>query len=309
MRLPLLILPAVLLCAGLAPAQTKTPRSRYLTALSNPEIENYLQHNDVIIVPVGTTESMGSFPTDLEYTMAEAVALKMAEAGDGLVLPHLLYFYPGVTAAGRGSVHVDQDVGLAYLKAIAHSLLRQGFRRQIYVSAHGPSDQYVAALVRTFFDETKDPIVYIDVTRAVKNAQSMGTAPPASTVNNFRAVGYGAYRITGRLADVPLSLDIPLPSTPALPAAPSALQAKLAPLGPNSGTVGSYEPDANHSQVRPLDIRITAAERERLGREGAALIEAAVKSMDVPGILQGMRDYDRYVKTVLLPRYGNVLPQ
>lgn len=307
MRYSRWILPA-LLWAGLLPAQTAPPRSRYVTVLTNPEIEHYLERNDVIIVPVGTAESMGSFPTDLEYTMAEAFALKMAEAGDALVLPHLIYFYPGVTAAGRGSVHVDQDVGLAYLKAVAHSLLRQGFRRQIYVSAHGPSDQYVAALVRTFFDETKDPIVYIDVTRAVKNAQANGAAAPASTPNNFRAVGYGAYRITNRLADVPLRLEMALPSTPALAPAPTGLQTKLAPLGPSSGTVGSYEPDANHSQVRPLEINITAAERERLGREGAALIEASVKTMDVPGILQAMREYDRYVQTVLVPRYGNVLP-
>jgi creatinine amidohydrolase len=290
---------------GQTPRQMRT---RYLTALTNPEIEEYLRRNDVIFIPVGTVESMGAFPTDLEYTMAEAYALKMAEEADGLVLPHVMYFYPGVTVTGRGSVYVSQDMGLAYLKEIARSLLRQGFRRQIYTSAHGPSNQFVGALVREFFEETKDPILYVETSRLLRNAQAAGAAPRASDSNNFRAVGYGAYEIVGRLNDVPLSLDVPLPAVPALPKPPESIR-KLTPLGPDSSAVGTYEPDANHASVRPLDTRITADERDRLGRQGAALIEAAVKSMDVRGVIQALRDEDKYVKEVIIPKYGDVLPK
>ena len=100
---------AVILASGLSPTAawgqaTRPMRTRYLTQLTNPEVEEYLKRNDVIFIPVGTVESMGAFPTDLEYTMAEAYALKMAEEADGLVLPHVMYFYPGVTITGRGSV-------------------------------------------------------------------------------------------------------------------------------------------------------------------------------------------------------------
>ena len=48
-----------------------------------------------------------------------------------------------------------QNVGFEYLKSIAHSLLRQGFRRQVYLSAHGPSNQYVSGMVRDFFDSAR----------------------------------------------------------------------------------------------------------------------------------------------------------
>jgi creatinine amidohydrolase len=304
---------ALILAAELMPtmASGQTPRpmrTRYLTGLTNPEIEEYLKRNDVIFIPVGTVESMGAFPTDLEYTMAEAYALKMAEEADGLVLPHVTYFYPGVTVTGRGSVYVSQDVGLAYLKEIARSLLRQGFRRQIYTSAHGPSNQYVSALVREFFEETKDPILYVETSRLLRNAQASGAAPRASESNNFRAVGYGAYQIVGRLNEVPLSLDLTIPPTPALPRPPESIR-KLSPLGPESGAVGTYEPDGNHAGVRPLDTKITAEERERLGKQGAALIEAAVKAMDVKGVIQALRDEDKYVKEVIIPKYGDVLPK
>ena len=290
---------------GQAPRQMRT---RYFTSLTNPEIEDYLKRNDIIFIPVGTVESMGAFPTDLEYTMAEAYALKMAEEADGLVLPHVIYFYPGVTVTGRGSVYVSQDAGLAYLKEIARSLLRQGFRRQIYISAHGPSNQYVSALVREFFDETKDPILYVEAGRLLRNAQAAGKAPQAGESNNFRAVGYGAYQIVGRLSEIPLSLDIPVPATSALPRPPDSVR-KLSPLGPESGAVGSYEPDGNHASVRPLNTKITAEERERLGKQGAALIEAAVKAMDVKGVIQALRDEDKYVKDVIIPRYGDLLPK
>ena len=304
---------AVILASALSSsavwAQAPRPmRTRYLTGLTNPEIEEYLKRNDVIIVPVGTVESMGAFPTDLEYTMAEAYALKMAEEADGLVLPHVAYFYPGVTVTGRGSVYVSQDVGLAYLKEIARSLLRQGFRRQIYTSAHGPSNQYVGALVREFFEETKDPILYVETSLLLRNAQASGAAPKADDSNNFRAVGYGAYQIVGRLNEVPLSLEIPIPAASALPKPPASIR-KLTPLGPGSSAIGTYEPDGNHASVRPLDTKITAQERERLGRQGAALIEAAVKAMDVKGVVQALRDQDKYVKEVILPKYGDILPK
>jgi creatinine amidohydrolase len=283
-------------------------RTRYFTSLTNPEIEQYLKRNDVIFIPVGTAESMGAFPTDLEYVMAEAYALKMAEEGDGLILPHVLYFYPGVTATGRGSVYIPQETGLAYLKAIAQSLLRQGFRRQIYISAHGPSNQFVSALVREFFEETKDPILYVEAGRLLQNAQTSGKAPQAAGTNNFRAVGYGAYQIVGRLADVPLSLDVPTASEPPLPPPPDSIR-KLSTFAPGSGAVGSYEPDAEHASVRPLNTKITAAQREQLGREGATLIEAAVKAMDVKSVIQALRDEDKYVNEVIVPRYRDILPK
>ena len=105
----------------------------------NDEVEEYLSRNDIIIVPVGTVEMHGGFPLDSETTISEAFALEMAEACDGLVLTGLPYFYAGATASGRGTVQVSVREGIDYLMAVANSLLRQGFKRQIYISFHGPA--------------------------------------------------------------------------------------------------------------------------------------------------------------------------
>jgi creatinine amidohydrolase len=138
----------------------------------------------------------------------------------------------------------------------------------------------------------RDPILYVETSRLLRNAQAAGAAPRADDSNNFRSVGYGAYQIVGRLNEVPLSLDISIPAGSALPRPPDSIR-KLTPLGPESGAVGNYEPDGNQAGVRPLDTKITAQERERLGRQGAALIEAAVKAMDVKGVIQALRDQDK----------------
>jgi creatinine amidohydrolase len=279
-------------------------RSRYFTTLTNTEIEEFLRRNDVIVVPVGTAEGFNNMPTDLEYAMAEAYALKIAEEADGLVLPHLLYFYPGVTATGKGSVYVGEEECLRYLKAVAHSLLRQGFRRQIYTSSHGPSNQYVAALVRDFFEETKDPIVYIETSQLTRMAQQQKLL--AENLGNlFQLVGYGAYSILGRLNDIPLNLDFK-PTGPPVPPPPEGLR-KLSPLGPGSGAVGTYSPNNGDNGGRPLRISITAQQREEMGKQGTAIIEAGVKAMDVKAVVQAMRDYDKYIRDVIVPRFGDML--
>ncbi len=149
-------------------------RTRILPKMLNTEVEQYLERNDVIIVPVGTVELHGGFPLDSETVISEAFALKMAEAADGLVLTGLPYFYAGATAMARGTTQVSVREGIDYLGAIARSLLRQGFKRQIYISFHGPAHMTCSPMVRDFFDETGVPILYMDLTmQMMKEAKDL----------------------------------------------------------------------------------------------------------------------------------------
>ena len=179
-------------------------RTRILPKLLNSEVEEYLQHNDIIIVPVGTVEMHGGFPLDSETVISEAYALRMAEACDGLVLTGLPYFYAGATASGRGTVQVSIRQGIDYLSAIAHSLLRQGFKRQIYISFHGPAHMTCSPMVRDFFDETGVPILYMDLTmQMTRNAADL-----FANLDSFHAITVGAYKIMGRLEDIPLTAGL-----------------------------------------------------------------------------------------------------
>lgn len=82
-------------------------RSRFLPKLLNSEVEAYLEEKDIIIVPVGTVEMHGGLPLDCETVISEAVALKMAEACDGLVLSGLPYFLCGCHGQRKGN-HTGQ---------------------------------------------------------------------------------------------------------------------------------------------------------------------------------------------------------
>lgn len=178
-------------------------RTRILPRMLNSEVEEYLTHNDIIIVPVGTVEMHGGLPLDSETVISEAFALKMAQACDGLVLTGLPYFYAGATASGRGTVQVSIRQGIDYLGAIARSLLRQGFKRQIYISFHGPAHMTCSPMVRDFFDETGVPILYMDLTmQMMHNARDLFTS-----MDSFHAITVGAYDLMGRLQDVPLTTE------------------------------------------------------------------------------------------------------
>ena len=166
-------------------------RTRFLPKLLNSEVDEYLKSNDIIIVPVGTVEMHGGLPLDSETVISEAFALKMAEACDGLVLTGLPYFYAGATASGRGTVQVSVRQGIDYLSAIAHSLLRQGFKRQVYISFHGPAHMTCSPMVRDFFDETGVPILYIDLSMQMfKSAKDL-----FKSMDAFHAITVGAYQL------------------------------------------------------------------------------------------------------------------
>lgn len=262
-------------------------RTRILPRLLNSEAEEYLQHNDVIIVPVGTVEMHGGFPLDSETVISEAYALKMAEACDGLVLTGLPYFYAGATASGRGTVQVSVRQGIDYLGAIARSLLRQGFKRQVYISFHGPAHMTCSPMVRDFFDETGVPILYMDLSlQMTKSARDVFTS-----LDSFHAITVGAYQIMDRLGDIPLTTEY----AHSKPQSCAPFN-DLFDLAYQSGSIGYCFAD-HDDHMSTLAIPDEAA-RQKLADEGERLIETLVQRMDMPHVVDQMRKLDNYNKIV-----------
>jgi creatinine amidohydrolase len=276
-------------------------RTRILPHLLNSEVEDYLQQNDIIFVPVGTVEMHGGYPLDSEAVIGEAFALEMAEACDGLMLPGLQYFYAGATASGRGTVQVGVRAGIDYLSAVAHSLLRQGFKRQVYLSFHGPAMMTCSPMVRDFFDETGVPILYIDLSTQMNRAMA-GMLPKNLTsgmtpevmqkfMRMFHSVTVGAYDKMGRLADVPLVTGYQH-SKPQSCAAFNSLFG----LASQSGSIGyCFAEQTDHMATIDLPDEATRAE---LAAEGRKVITATVESLDPAKIVQQMRELEAYNQQV-----------
>lgn len=263
-------------------------RTRILPKMLNDEVEAYLSHNDIIIVPVGTVEMHGGLPLDSETVISEAYALEMAEACDGLVLAGLPYFYAGATASGRGTVQVSIREGIDYLGAIARNLLRQGFKRQIYISFHGPAHMTCSPMVRDFFDETGVPILYMDLSmQMMKNAKDL-----FQSIDSFHAITVGAYKRMNRLADVPLTTEYAHTN-------PQSCQKfdDIFGLAYQSASIGYYFAEKeDHMSTTAIPDEET---REKLADEGMTIISEMVKRMDMPHVTEQMKaleDYNRAVE-------------
>lgn len=257
-------------------------RTRILGKLLNSEVQEYLKHNDIIIVPVGTTEMHGGLPLDCETVMSEALALKMAEACDGLVLTGLPYFYAGATASGRGTVQVTVRQGIDYLGAIARSLLRLGFKRQVYVSLHGPAHMTICPMVRDFYDETGVPILYVDsvmqLFASMKELGGMGA---------FNDMFVGAYKVMGRLEDVPLvtGFSDPVPQS-------CAPFNDLFALGYQSAAVGyCFGENQDHAPTPDIPDEET---RARMAENGEKVIDFLVGKMNMPHVVEQLRKLEEY---------------
>jgi creatinine amidohydrolase len=101
-------------------------RTRDITRLSQFEIANYLKRNNAIFVPVGSVEGNGASPSDKDYASALAVAMKMAEAADGLFAPNLSYFYAGSTITSEATVNISLSESREYLKHLGEVLSAAG---------------------------------------------------------------------------------------------------------------------------------------------------------------------------------------
>jgi creatinine amidohydrolase len=192
--------------------------------------------------------------------------------------------------------------GLAFAKAVARSLLRQGFRRQVWLSSgHGPAPLTGGTLVREFFEETHVPILYIEMG---DHLTKLGIGRDAVS----KAV-YGAHLMTGRLEDLAVQGDYGPQESQAAGAVPE--NEGLATLGKlhfsGSLTLGSWIPDVMaHGGAR--DLPANAAEREQWAKEGVAQIKAVVKQMHLQEAMEALKKHDEFTQKMIVPKYRKMLP-
>ena len=289
-------------------------RTRLLTSLTGYEVADYLKRSDVIFVPVGPTEVNGGNPTDVEYVIPLAYALKLAEKSDGLVLPYLSYFYPGSTTISPGTVMVTPEEGILYLKTVTRSLIRQGFKRVIFLTSHGPSGDTLGPLVREIFDQDHVPVVWMStsviesggrersgVGRPAVPAMPTTPAGMAAAMDSRHYVTYGSYQIVGRLEDMPINFSVPKHEFED----DKGMAALSRHLVPGQSDVGRFYSDPSEHGGWPTAV--TAEQRAEWGKKGEALIESQVNSYDVIGMLEALRQHDQFTRT-LEKKYGNLLP-
>jgi len=292
---------AVLLISPLC-GQIRELHTRDATRLSEVQLTHQLQQSDVIFIPVGAVEANGVLPSDRDYASALGFAMAMAEETGGLYMPGLAHSFPGTTVVGASTVYLSPSQGLAFLKTLARSLLRQGFRRQVWVSvSHGPAALTLGTLARQFFEEERVPILYVDIDRHLARL-NISSAERSHIV-------YGAHRIAGRLEDLPVQGDY----GPGVGEPPADLPKndgldRLRELGfAGSLTLGSWIADTM-AHGGSADLPGSVQERAEWGRVGREQVRSIVKKLRLPEAMEALRMHDEYTQEVIIPKFKDRLP-
>jgi creatinine amidohydrolase len=101
------------------------------------QLDRYLESDDRIVLPLGSTEQHAYLSLATDSILAERVAVEAAEPLDVPVLPALAYGITPYFAAYPGSPSVGEETYLALLRELLDSLRGQGFGRILLVNGHG----------------------------------------------------------------------------------------------------------------------------------------------------------------------------
>lgn len=262
-----------------------------------------LERGDGIFIPVGAVEANGIMPSDRDYVSALGFATVMAEATGGLYMPGLAHSFPGTAVVGSSPIYMSPSQGLAFLKGLARSLLRQGFRRQVWISvSHGRAVLTVGALARQFFEEERVPILFIDMDQPMVKLD-IRREDRSHTI-------YDAHAITDRLEDIPLKGDYGSDTFTEAGGGPE--NEGLARLRESdcagSLTLGSWFPDVlAHSGSLPLAS--TEAERREWEELGRQQIRAIVGRMQLNEAMEALQMHDNFTQKVIVPKFRDRLPK
>jgi creatinine amidohydrolase len=140
------------------------PTRIYLQTMTGKEIEDRLDTNDLIIIPIGSTEAHGAHAccgedTFLVSRMAEAVAEK---TGCTVAEPIWYGSHPYHHLGMPGTIVVPEETFIANLRAVMAGLWNAGFRKQILLNGHG-QDYAIPMAMHQFGKKYQLPMLLVNV--------------------------------------------------------------------------------------------------------------------------------------------------
>jgi creatinine amidohydrolase len=104
------------------------------------QVERYLEHDDRLVIPLGSIEQHAYLSVGVDRILAERVSVEAAGPLGVLVMPALPYGLTPYFAAYPGSPTLRVETYQGLLRDLLDSLAGQGFRRFLFVNGHGGND-------------------------------------------------------------------------------------------------------------------------------------------------------------------------
>jgi creatinine amidohydrolase len=208
------------------------------------QIEEYLQHDDRVVVPVGSTEQHGFLSLGTDAILAERVSVEAAEPLGIPVLPVLPFGMAPYFTSYPGSMSLRLSTYIEVMRDVLDVLSHSGFRRIAIINGHG-GNAPVGGLVREWLCQPRDQEVQVLF-------HSWYNGPKTAEVANEFCVDqmHGAW-----VENFPWTRIAGAPAPEPIPVVPRELLMNLGPdaireLAPDGSMGGPYEaPDEMMEKV------------------------------------------------------------
>lgn len=124
-----------------------------IAELAPPDIQYYLRHKDIIMIPIASMEQHGPhLPLATDTIQAEEITRRAAHMAKVLYTPCVWFGYspqhmyePG---QGTGTITIKSQTLLEVYYQIARSLIYHGFSKLVFVNNHGSNAKIIEPLLR-----------------------------------------------------------------------------------------------------------------------------------------------------------------
>ncbi|MCX5735076.1 MAG: 3-dehydro-scyllo-inosose hydrolase [candidate division NC10 bacterium] len=144
------------------------PSKIYFQTMTKYDVEERLKQNDLIVIPLGSTENHGAAgPYGEDTFIVTRIAEEFAKA-TGCTVAHPICYgsHPYHHLGQPGTVIISDDVYSDFLRAVMAGFWNTGFRKQIFISLHG-QEYIVPSAINEFGKRYQVPalIIFLDVPR------------------------------------------------------------------------------------------------------------------------------------------------
>ena len=152
----------------------------YLPHMTVPEVRDLMTRTDMVIIPVGSLEQHGlHLPIGTDYLNGMERAKLIAQRADVLVVPILMPGQSPYHMAFPGTITLSSETIQAVYVEAAESLIRHGFKRFLFLNAHGGNRAITTFIVDRINQETAG--IAVDLGAAAAPFRE-GTSIPPTTV-------------------------------------------------------------------------------------------------------------------------------
>jgi creatinine amidohydrolase len=200
------------------------------------QVAEYLEHDDRIVLPIGSTEQHGFLSLGTDAILAERVAVEAAEPLGVPVLPALPFGLAPYFSAYPGSMTLRISTYLEVMRDLLDCLAGQGFRRIAVVNGHGGNIP-VAGLIREWVCQPRPDRVQV-LFHSWWNAPQTVAAASVFDEEQFHAGWVENFPWT-RVHDA----QLPTEPTPVIPRSlvNNLTSAEIKALAPDGNMGGAYQ--------------------------------------------------------------------